>query len=57
MQVLKWLRGDLEVVVLNKPWGISCPTDKGYPLILDIALTTAGKGMMRWHERENTYAK
>tara|TARA_B100000427_G_scaffold176754_1_gene147053 strand:+ start:819 stop:1877 length:1059 start_codon:yes stop_codon:yes gene_type:complete len=37
----------------TNPWGISCPTGKGFPLILDIALTTAGKGMMRWHEREN----
>ncbi len=36
----------------TNPWGISCPTGKGFPLILDIALTTAGKGMMRWHERE-----
>ena len=36
----------------TNPWGISCPTDRGFPLILDIALTTAGKGMMRWHERE-----
>ena len=36
----------------TNPWGISCPTNRGYPLILDIALTTAGKGMMRWHERE-----
>lgn len=37
----------------TNPWGIACPTGKGFPLILDIALTTAGKGMMRWHEREN----
>ncbi len=36
----------------TNPWGISCPTGKGFPLILDIALTTAGKGMMRWYERE-----
>ncbi len=37
----------------TNPWGIACPTIRGFPLILDIALTTAGKGMMRWHEREN----
>ena len=24
----------------------------GFPVVLDIALTTAGKGMMRWYERE-----
>tara|TARA_B110000438_G_C15752194_1_gene623503 strand:- start:96 stop:1160 length:1065 start_codon:yes stop_codon:yes gene_type:complete len=36
----------------TNPWAISCPTGKGFPLIFDIALTTAGKGMMRWHERE-----
>ena len=36
----------------TNPWAISCPTGKGYHLIFDIALTTAGKGMMKWFERE-----
>ncbi len=39
-------------VVGTNPWAIAAPSDKGFPVVLDIALTTAGKGMMRWLERE-----
>ncbi|HRL10595.1 MAG TPA: Ldh family oxidoreductase, partial [Aggregatilineales bacterium] len=39
-------------VVGTNPWGISAPTGGAFPVSLDIALTTAGKGMMRWFERE-----
>jgi LDH2 family malate/lactate/ureidoglycolate dehydrogenase len=39
-------------VVGTNPWGISAPTGGDFPVSLDIALTTAGKGMMRWYERE-----
>lgn len=39
-------------VVGTNPWGIAAPTGGDFPVVLDIALTTAGKGMMRWHERE-----
>lgn len=38
-------------IVGTNPWGIGAP-GPDFPVILDIALTTAGKGMMRWHERE-----
>ena len=36
----------------TNPWGIAAPTGGEFPIVLDIALTTAGKGMMRWYERE-----
>ncbi len=36
----------------TNPWGIAAPTGGDFPIVLDIALTTAGKGMMRWYERE-----
>ena len=36
----------------TNPWGLAAPTGGDFPVVLDIALTTAGKGMMRWHERE-----
>ncbi len=36
----------------TNPWGLAAPTDGDFPVVLDIALTTAGKGMMRWYERE-----
>jgi LDH2 family malate/lactate/ureidoglycolate dehydrogenase len=39
-------------VVGTNPWGIAAPTGGAFPVVLDIALTTAGKGMMQWHARE-----
>jgi LDH2 family malate/lactate/ureidoglycolate dehydrogenase len=39
-------------VVGTNPWGIAAPTGGAFPVVLDIALTTAGKGMMLWFERE-----
>ena len=44
--------GGATPVVGTNPWSIAAPSDKGFPVVLDIALTTAGKGMMRWYERE-----
>ena len=44
--------GGASGVVGTNPWGIAAPTGGPFPVALDIALTTAGKGMMRWHERE-----
>jgi LDH2 family malate/lactate/ureidoglycolate dehydrogenase len=39
-------------VVGTNPWGIAAPTGGDFPVVLDIALTTAGKGMMQWYQRE-----
>lgn len=39
-------------VVGTNPWGIAAPTGGDFPVVLDIALTTSGKGMMMWYERE-----
>lgn len=39
--------GGRDAVLGTNPWGIAAPSDKGFPVVLDIALTTAGKGMMR----------
>jgi LDH2 family malate/lactate/ureidoglycolate dehydrogenase len=44
--------GGTTSVVGTNPWSIAAPTGKGFPVVLDIALTTAGKGMMRWFVRE-----
>lgn len=35
-------------VVGTNPWGIAAPTGGEFPVVLDVALTTAGKGMMRF---------
>ena len=39
-------------VVGTNPWGLTAPTGGDFPVSLDIALTTSGKGMMRWLMRE-----
>ena len=44
--------GGREGVTGTNPWSIAAPTDRGFPAVLDIALTTAGKGMMNWYLRE-----
>jgi LDH2 family malate/lactate/ureidoglycolate dehydrogenase len=40
--------GGRTAVVGTNPWGIAAPTGAEFPVVLDIALTTAGKGMMRF---------
>ena len=44
--------GGATPVVGTNPWAIAAPSDRGFAVSLDIALTTAGTGMMRWHQRE-----
>jgi len=44
--------GGREGAVGTNPWSIAAPTDQGFPAVLDIAITTAGKGMMNWYVRE-----
>jgi LDH2 family malate/lactate/ureidoglycolate dehydrogenase len=36
----------------TNPWGIAVPRGSGHdPIVLDMALTQSGKGMIRWFER------
>jgi LDH2 family malate/lactate/ureidoglycolate dehydrogenase len=42
--------GSAEPVLGTNPWGISIPRRGTHPILLDIALTMSGKGMMRWYE-------
>lgn len=44
--------GGASGVVGTNPWGIAAPTGHPFDVVLDIALTTAGKGMMQWYERQ-----
>lgn len=44
--------GGREGAVGTNPWSIAAPTDQGFAAVLDIAITTAGKGMMNWYLRE-----
>jgi LDH2 family malate/lactate/ureidoglycolate dehydrogenase len=40
--------GSAEPVLGTNPWGIAIPRPKRPPILLDMALTMSGKGMMRW---------
>ena len=44
--------GSAKVVLGTNPWGIAIPRDAEHAIVLDMALTMSGKGMMRWYERE-----
>ena len=47
--------GGIDGVVGTNPWAVAIPSGDGntdMPIILDMALTTAGKGMMRWLLRD-----
>jgi LDH2 family malate/lactate/ureidoglycolate dehydrogenase len=39
-------------VLGTNPWGLGVPRRDGQPLILDMALTMSGQGMIRWAYRE-----
>jgi len=43
--------GSAKPVLGTNPWGIAIPRAGKDPIVLDIALTMSGKGMMRWYER------
>ena len=39
-------------VLGTNPWGIAIPRGGDHAIVLDMALTMSGKGMMRWYEHE-----
>lgn len=44
--------GSAKPVLGTNPWGMAVPRGDGCdPIVLDMALTQSGKGMMRWFER------
>lgn len=44
--------GSYKGVVGTNPWSVAIPAGEACPIVLDMANTTAGKGMMRWFLRE-----
>jgi len=44
--------GGTTPVLGTNPWAIAAPTNGPFPIVLDMAVTTAGKGMMQWLARE-----
>ena len=43
--------GSARPVLGTNPWGLAVPRTGADPIVLDMALTQSGKGMMRWLER------
>jgi LDH2 family malate/lactate/ureidoglycolate dehydrogenase len=44
--------GAVTPVLGTNPWGIAIPRKDTHAIVLDMALTMSGKGMMRWYEQE-----
>jgi LDH2 family malate/lactate/ureidoglycolate dehydrogenase len=44
--------GSAKPVLGTNPWGVAVPRPSNPPIVLDMALTQSGKGMMRWFQRE-----
>lgn len=44
--------GGITPTIGTNPWGIAAPSNLGFPLVLDMALSTSGKGMVRWRLRQ-----
>jgi len=42
--------GATEPVLGTNPWGIAIPRRDTHPILLDMALTMSGKGMIRWYD-------
>lgn len=45
--------GSAQVVLGTNPWGIAIPRKDTHAIVLDMALTMSGKGMMRWYMNED----
>jgi len=44
--------GSATPILGTNPWGLAVPRHGHPPIVLDMALTQSGKGMMRWFQRE-----
>ncbi len=44
--------GGITPIIGTNPWGLGAPTGLGFPLVLDMALSMSGKGMVLWHKRQ-----
>lgn len=45
-EIAPW--GGTEAVVGTNPWAVAVPAGKEWPVVLDMANSTSGKGMIRW---------
>ncbi len=47
-EIAPW--GGTKAIVGTNPWGVAVPTAEPWPIVLDMANSTAGKGMVRWFQ-------
>ena len=48
-EIAPW--GGTRATVGTNPWAVAVPTAEPWPIVLDMANSTAGKGMVRWFEQ------
>jgi len=46
--------GAVTPIAGTNPWGIGIPREDAFPIILDLALSMSGSGMVKWAYREET---
>jgi LDH2 family malate/lactate/ureidoglycolate dehydrogenase len=49
-EIAPW--GGTQAVVGTNPWAVAVPAGAEWPVVLDLANSTSGKGMIGWHGRE-----
>jgi LDH2 family malate/lactate/ureidoglycolate dehydrogenase len=49
-EIAPW--GGTRATVGTNPWAVAVPTGQGWPVVLDMANSTSGKGMIGWLRRE-----
>ena len=47
-EIAPW--GATQAVVGTNPWAVAVPSRQGWPIVLDMANSTSGKGMVRWNQ-------
>ncbi|MGA8426165.1 MAG: Ldh family oxidoreductase, partial [Candidatus Dormiibacterota bacterium] len=47
-EIAPW--GGTRATVGTNPWAVAVPTAEPWPIVLDMATSTSGKGMVRWFE-------
>ncbi len=47
-EIAPW--GGTEAIVGTNPWAVALPTPEPWPIVLDMATSTSGKGMVRWFQ-------
>jgi LDH2 family malate/lactate/ureidoglycolate dehydrogenase len=47
-EIAPW--GGTRATVGTNPWAVATPTRLGWPIVLDMANSTSGKGMVRWNQ-------